>query len=1071
MQFDVILNKTGYHYPQQRIIALWEDVVPTINKQKAPEPLVMRLNTFDCAVFSHTNLVPEVYEMDDYQVRTPTDIIGQHIHLPKWDLTTTDGAANGWNYEDGTLAPGAVVERIHAIREFNLCIGKDFGDERDGQDECPVATEHPFFGQFARDDWTGARTTLQRWFADPVVNTAGVDRGLGIIFTAWASSSPTTTMALRRTSRSVCTQPTSWQAQILPPDSASFGSTVQAETLEPFREFYVEFSDFQHAYEHGVYVGAGPDGRPLPGAGQGLPMAVANLGNPEFTGLAADAFRFSINPPARQQFNAPLFPNLQLEVAGGQIPGCPTRPCPQAIDVQDPGTLVANYRAEPVGLRVFDPNKQGPDGKPGTQADGIAGDLAFALSTELRDENGVVTPITRAINDLNSVTGKAPPGYVLNQGALAGDPFTPMFRSYSGDLVRVKMQAGAHEHEQNTSILGWLQGGSGHGTGPNSGWRNVQGSGISEQFTFRMPMNPTAQQQNDAGQTDYAWTIAAHMDGWWTGTWGLVRKYETIQPDLALLPGNEEVDTARIVNEKDFNGVCPKTAPLLEKTVIAILANELLPKPAGVTIVPNGPNGTNAPLNTQHVGAPLDPDGGTLVYNPRDTEVSGNVLGQGPQSFNGPLHDPTAILYVSADDLEPVPGQAGNVCRDRPNRLLRANAGDCVEVALFNRLPALVPDLPTLATLQGVVKRERFVIDNGVDIGSTLFDNNLIVPSSHVGLQPQLVEVDATQHAGYNVGTNAVSTVGPVLPNGDPADAIVYRWYMGHIAGNKVNRGIELVATPVEFGGFGLMPADKVKQGQKSLVGGMVVHPKDAVVVEDANQHAQATVTVNGTAYRDFMVVMTKDLNHRYTSGDAVQHLNGQQVGIPEDSVENSGMALNYGIEPLWFRMGLLPNAPFGNAGCGPNCYGGVQDAHTAYSNTVVRRGTAENLGDPVTPVLIANAGQEARINWAIPHGAGRGTVFKLHGHDWQRAPYVCNGSSRDGLTGACTMTEVGSTSIGKSPYDHYFNGQDSLTPMGHFTFRIEEAGGEGLVVGDYLYRDFGSFGNASGLWGILRVQ
>jgi hypothetical protein len=28
-----------------------------------------------------------------------------------------------------------------------------------------------------------------------------------------------------------------------------------------------------------------------------------------------------------------------------------------------------------------------------------------------------------------------------------------------------------------------------------------------------MPMNPTAQQLNDAGQTDYAWTIAAHMDG------------------------------------------------------------------------------------------------------------------------------------------------------------------------------------------------------------------------------------------------------------------------------------------------------------------------------------------------------------------------------------------------------------------------------------------------------------------------------------------------------------------------------------------------------------------------------
>ncbi len=79
----------------------------------------MRLNTFDCAMYHHTNLVPETYEMDDYQLRTPTDIIGQHIHLPKWDLTTTDGAANGWNYEDGTLAAGAVRERIEAINCYN----------------------------------------------------------------------------------------------------------------------------------------------------------------------------------------------------------------------------------------------------------------------------------------------------------------------------------------------------------------------------------------------------------------------------------------------------------------------------------------------------------------------------------------------------------------------------------------------------------------------------------------------------------------------------------------------------------------------------------------------------------------------------------------------------------------------------------------------------------------------------------------------------------------------------------------------------------------------------------------
>ncbi len=88
-------------------------------KLRPPKPLVMRFNTVDCGKILHADLVPAEFELDDFQVRTPTDIIGPHIHLPKWDLTTDDGEANGWNYEDGTLSPGIVGERIHAINNFN----------------------------------------------------------------------------------------------------------------------------------------------------------------------------------------------------------------------------------------------------------------------------------------------------------------------------------------------------------------------------------------------------------------------------------------------------------------------------------------------------------------------------------------------------------------------------------------------------------------------------------------------------------------------------------------------------------------------------------------------------------------------------------------------------------------------------------------------------------------------------------------------------------------------------------------------------------------------------------------
>ena len=41
----------------------------------------MRAHSGDCITYEHTNLVPAVYEQDDFQIFTPTDIIGQHIHL------------------------------------------------------------------------------------------------------------------------------------------------------------------------------------------------------------------------------------------------------------------------------------------------------------------------------------------------------------------------------------------------------------------------------------------------------------------------------------------------------------------------------------------------------------------------------------------------------------------------------------------------------------------------------------------------------------------------------------------------------------------------------------------------------------------------------------------------------------------------------------------------------------------------------------------------------------------------------------------------------------------------------
>jgi hypothetical protein len=121
--------------------------------------------------------------------------------------------------------------------------------------------------------------------------------------------------------------------------------------------------------------------------------------------------------------------------------------------------------------------------------------------------------------------------------------------------------------------------------------------------------------------------------------------------------------------------------------------------------------------------------------------------------------------------------------------------------------------------------------------------------------------------------------------------------------------------------------------------------------------------------------------------------------------------------------------------------------------------------------VFTADRGDEVRLHVLMPHGAGRGTTFNLHGHVWQRDPYVCPGSSDLGLPGKCAPGEVGSQAIGDNPLGMVLGGQESVNATTHFEMRLPSAGGADQVTGDYLFRDQAAFGNLEGLWGILRVQ
>jgi hypothetical protein len=536
IQADVTFNKAGWHTPQQRFFALWEDVNAFLTPGgKPPEPMFIRANSRDCIQYQFTNLVPAEYKLDDFQVRTPTDVLGQHIHLVKFDVMASDGAGNGFNYEDGSFSPGEVRERIAAIRTANACTASD---TRNYTLACPVAKAHPFFGAGPNNEWLGAQTTVQRWYADPVQDNAGNDRTLRTVFThdhfgpsthqqtglyAGLVVEPTgstwvhnETGAVLGTGRSDG-GPTSWQAVIDPPSEPSS------------REFLLAFNDYQPAY---------PQGAAYPSPTQ------------------------AINPPVRDQILL-TSGNASLLQRATSCPGGAAPPCPEAISSMDIGTMTVNYRNEPAALRLYDPVAQALAGNNG-------GDPSMVFNSQ----------VTRADSRLNV----QPTFYqTLTGDLLAKDPYTPLLRAYENDRVQIRVLVGGHEEGHNFSVHGikWLQ----EPSNPDSGYRNSQMMGISEHFEFIVPQ---LVKQPSGSAVDRLWSAGSSTDDLWNGLWGLFRAYTGKRPDLAALPENQNgragIDPSAVGN---FDFSCPNAAVQRTYAVSAITARSLTNHGYGAKLVYN----------------------------------------------------------------------------------------------------------------------------------------------------------------------------------------------------------------------------------------------------------------------------------------------------------------------------------------------------------------------------------------------------------------------------------------------------------------------------------------------------
>ena len=697
IQINTVFNKAGWHYPQQRLMALWEDIKPLVNGSKPPEPLFVRANNGEVVEYWQTNLVPSYYELDDYQVRTPTDIIGQHIHLVKFDVLAADGAANGFNYEDGTFSPQEVSDRIKAINAdggmcepppgfINVPAVCPSGTPR----AVKIAKSIPALGDGpTTGEWKGAQATVRLWYVDPLKDIER-ERSYMTVFTHDHFSPSTHQEAglyggvLIEPKGSTWTTPggaplgqgrddggpTSYAATILPP----VGSVETS-----FREFALAWADTQLVYNN--VSKTRPDCYPAPPTAPGCsPLAPGGT----YTGWADTAkdgkTTNAVNPATVQ--------------ATGAVQ-------PLVIADFGSGTFSMNYRNEPLPLRLNNP----VDPRAGDAAWSYASipgrNLAFAKQP---DAGGKINP---ACTGLPCFTY---PTTAISNGMKAEDPYTPLLSAYPQDPVQIRLLAGGFTtmHDVITHGLPWKF----EPYAPNSGWRESQLTLLSEHFElhFKVPR---------AG--DYLYSTGASYEGMTNGLWGLLRSHAAPQADLKPLPSNP-TPASLPFTPPAVSSQCTDGAPCLRQFGVTAL-----------TIAQALAQGT------------------ALTYNGRGLTLTTGF------AKNEPLNDPNAIIYVRNEDLiQPNPAGCplfGTVLKPGVKvepLVLRVAAGDVVRVTLTNCVDVKAPTFTT--AISGARP--------GVPYSNPYQAINL-TPSTNIGLHPQLLALDVKTDNGVNLGENPDSTVKP----------------------------------------------------------------------------------------------------------------------------------------------------------------------------------------------------------------------------------------------------------------------------------------------------------------------
>jgi manganese oxidase len=936
IQLNVTFNQKGWHYPQQRMLTLWQDVAPTMSytfgnpaSGRKPEPLFFRGNSGDVIEYWHTNLVPNYYLVDDFQVRTPTDIIGQHIHLVKFDVTSSDGAGNGFNYEDGTFSPEEVQDIHKALTapggSWTPCAGCT-STLRNPQPPPAGICAVPNPPAQCTTDWMGAQTTIQRWYLDPLVDDSGVDRTLRTVFThdhfgpsthqqaglyaglvveprgsIWQDSENGSLMGQPASLPPVRPDggPTSWKANIV---------TKEGNDDLSYREFVLEFQDFALAYD---------------GSTSNTPNSDPNVG-----------FR-----NAAHAINAPLTP-LLVSTPINTMAG-PKEP---------PGTQTVNYLQEPIAWRISSPS----------------GDMSYAYDSAFK----------QAVN-----------------AAPNGDPITPLLRAYQNDRVQVRVLVGAHmfAHQFNLEGPRWFSepGSPLPGAANNSGYRSVQAMGLSEhfEFLFKVPSSsaPSIPRKcpdymSDGNCTDYLYSPSLDDTGIANGMWGLFRAYDPnkMAKDLQPLTSNPINP-----NNNVTYATCPANAPGRTFNITAVTAQAALP---GGQIVYNSRVPTlrstigvmyvrTEDLVAGQLKAPVEPlilranAGDCITVNLTNQIAPTSLVYQQQFSLASPFNG------VDANGQPIFQSKMSKYVGLHPQLLsYDAAISDGINVGWNSQMKNQVVGFNQTIQYQwyaGKIERDgnNNPTHKAVEFGSlNLFPSDPVY--QHInGLFGQMI----IEPQGSTWLCGEAANLGGCDPPLLGAPPVPYP------PTSRASATVTLANGTDKFREFSLMISDdlRISQGNKSAIN-YRTEPQSFRYPGYQNLTGTATFT-NGS--KSVTGAGTKFTTELAPNGDnlVLQSSPGTVRGRVKSITNNTQLALAANASPS-------ASGPFAKLIS-------VTDFSCMTSNQLWNAPAmpVAPIGDPQTPIFTADVGDAVRFRMTHPFGTGTSQVFTLHGHVWQRNPYTNN--------------------------------------------------------------------------------